>query len=246
MLMIDENLKETDLKYRPACRKWIFDGLYVGGYFTATVAGTTDARGSLIVLSEAVSVATGHPSLGGSQGGRGYRVGYLNFYYCLDVIEEAIWAMLESYGVDSLGDNLFVSDNEKSLDLLPYEFGDQHVQGVIEMVKALELDVVILDRFSPDAFAQERGVYQVGQDLKRLATETGAAVHLVIHGVQKPNYDAIRVARVVRSLQKSGDGVKAVIRRSNLSQSKGAAKQYRFIDVVLPNGEQAGVAQLVE
>lgn len=241
-------IREFDSKYETATRNWIYGDIYVGSFLTSTVVTTTDARGSIVALAEAISIASGKPLLGGETSRA--RVWYINFYYCRDVIEEGICAALQHYGLthDDLERNLFISDNEKSVEFMPYDFGNQHVEKMIEMSKSHCVEVIILDRFTPHYYSQGRTVRRVADDLAKIARKTKAAVHFFDYGLSygDRSQNAVDASKIVRSIKSKGNVVRAAIKRSNLKPQPWAEHSYRILDVGLPNGEAAGVAELIK
>lgn len=258
-------------------RKWVYGTAYIREFVTVTASAGGIGKTSLATV-EALAIATGKPLLGEAVREQ-TNVWVLNLEDPLMEMNLRLAAAMEKYkiGYDEIDGKLFM-DAEDTMEMILAAEGrdgliknDALLEFMTKRIKQLKIGCVIIDPFVSTHLVNENSnasIQAVVSMLRKLARDTGAAIHL-IHHVRKGNGEdatidsvrgagaligAARAARVINkvseeealSLGVNQDEAKGIFRvddgKANLAPPAEKAVYRRMVGVELANGEWVGVA----
>jgi hypothetical protein len=258
-------------------REWVYGTTYIRKYVSVTASAGGIGKTSLATV-EGLAIATGRDLLGENVR-RPSNVWIINLEDPLEEMQLRLSAAMQHYGI-SYGDisgKLFMDAEDTMRMVMAAEGRDGLIQNdalldfMVGRINALGIGVVIIDPFVSTHLVNENSnasIQAVVAMFRKLARDTGAAVHL-IHHVRKGNGDdatidsvrgagsligAARSARVINKITEDDAlrlGVEEAEARgifrvddgkANLAPPAEKAVYRRMIGVQLPNEEWVGVA----
>lgn len=252
-------------------RQWLYGRHLIRKFVSATFAPGGVGK-SALVLAEAMAMASGKPLLGIKPRDR-LRVGYWNGEDPFEETERRAIAasLLHDLGPDDLEDWLFLGSGREDEVTIAEQTSSgavilaPNVEAVIETIRALRLDVVIIDPFVSSHRVTENDNNAIDLVAKRwgkIAEATNTAVELV-HHTRKTNgnettvedgrgavslLNAARSARVLNAMSKddreragvkSGEAYfRAENGKANLAPPAEGAEWYQVASVDLGNGSE--------
>jgi hypothetical protein len=258
-------------------REWVYGTTYIRKYVSVTASAGGIGKTSLATV-EGLAIATGRDLLGENVR-RPSNVWIINLEDPLEEMQLRLSAAMQHYGI-SYGDisgKLFMDAEDTMRMVMAAEGRDGLIQNdalldfMVGRVRELGIGVVIIDPFVSTHLVNENSnasIQAVVAMFRKLARDTGAAVHL-IHHVRKGNGDdatvdsvrgagsligAARSARVINKITED-DALKLGVEeaeargifrvddgKANLAPPAEKAVYRRMIGVQLPNEEWVGVA----
>ena len=258
-------------------RKWVYGNTYIRNFVTVTASAGGIGKTSLTAV-EALAIATGRNLLE-QEVKEQTNVWLLNLEDPLEEMQLRVAAAMQHYGIKyaDVSGKLFM-DAEDTIEMtFATETRDGLLQNdellayMTEKIKSNNIGVVIIDPFVSTHMVNENSnaaIQAVVAMFRKLARDTGAAIHLV-HHVRKGNGDdstidsvrgagsligAARAARVLNRVSEAKAielGVPqihamGILRiddgKANLAPPAEAAIYARMVGVKLPNDEWVGVA----
>ena len=262
-------------------RQWVYSNTYIRKYVTVTASAGGIGKTSLTMV-EALAIATGRKLLGQPVHEQA-TVWVINLEDPLEEMQLRLAAAMQHYeiGHHEIENKLFM-DAEDTIEIaLAAEGRDGLIQNdallefMIKRINELNIGCVIIDPFVSTHLVNENNnasIQAVVAMLRRLARETGAAVHLV-HHVRKGNGEdstvdsvrgagsligAARAARVINKVPEDKaielgvlkDEARGIMRiddgKANLAPPAQAALYARMKGVQIANEEWIGVATSFE
>lgn len=170
-------------------REWLYERSFIRETLSVTVAPGGVGKSSLL-LAEAVAMASGQATVGEAPKER-LRVWVWNLEDPEDELARRLAAILLQYDIER-GDvegNLFVNGAEEQLVVATEDKGgvtlyEPLIGAVIAEMNRLRIDVLIVDPFVSSHTVSENSnnaIAAVSDVWRKIARETGAAVHLVHH-----------------------------------------------------------------
>ena len=258
-------------------RRWVYGTTYIREFVSVTASAGGIGKTSLTMV-EGLAIATGKPLLGEAVKEQ-TNVWVLNLEDPLMEMNLRLAAAMQQYGIDhkDIDGKLFMDAEDTIEMILAAEGRDGLIRNedflafMIKRIKELKIGVVIIDPFVSTHLVNENSnasIQAVVAMFRKLARETGAAIHL-IHHVRKGNGEdatidsvrgagaligAARSARVINkvsedeavSLGVSYEEARGIFRvddgKANLAPPAEKAVYRRMVGVQLANGEWVGVA----
>jgi hypothetical protein len=256
-------------------REWAYKPFYIRKFAGSTVA-TGGAGKSSLLLVESVAMASGKNLLG-VQPEPGLKVWYWNGEDPLDELQRRVQAILKHYKVTAadIEGRLFVdSGRDTVIRIAELQDGKTRiavpiVNRMIEVIRGLALDVIIIDPFVSSHGVPENdnnAIDQVAKKWADIADKTNTHVH-ISHHTRKTNgmsataedsrgasslHNAMRTRRAISTMtgseaEKAGivgnarlSYLKADTAGSSMTKPAEAMESYRFESVQLNNGREFG------
>jgi hypothetical protein len=258
-------------------REWVYGTTYIRKYVSVTASAGGIGKTSLATV-EGLAIATGRDLLGENVR-RPSNVWIVNLEDPLEEMQLRLAAAMQHYGVDhdDIDGKLFMDAEDTMKMVMAAEGRDGLIQNealldfMVGRIRELDIGVVIIDPFVSTHLVNENSnasIQAVVAMFRKLARDTGAAVHL-IHHVRKGNGDdatidsvrgagsligAARSARVINKVteedamrlgidEREARGIFRVDDgKANLAPPAEKAVYRRMVGVQLPNDEWVGVA----